>query len=129
MSILTTWDDKEQTRVLIEFETSWTWEELEAAIEVVDEMIGSVAHQVDIMIDVEGSTLPKDFLSAARNLLANPEGRPNEGSRVVIGANKVIRTAYTTLQKTFGEKLVGREIVFAEDLPQARSLLYSMRMK
>ncbi len=129
MGILTTWDDKAQTRVLIEFETTWTWDELEAAIEVVDGMIGSVSHQVDIMIDVEGSSLPKDFLSAAKNLLANPESRPNEGSRVVIGASKVIRGAYQTLQKTFGEKLVGREIVFAEDLPQARSLLYSMRMK
>ncbi|MCA9914490.1 MAG: hypothetical protein KC496_14150, partial [Anaerolineae bacterium] len=127
--ILTTWDDTARTRVLIEFETSWTWDELESAIEAVDQMIGSVTHQVDVMIDVEGSTLPKDFLSAAKNLLANPEGRPNEGSRVVIGAGKVIRTAYQTLQKTFGEKLVGREIVFAEDIPQARSLLYSMRMK
>jgi len=129
MGILTTWDDTAKTRVLIEFETTWTWDELESAIEAVDQMIGSVAHQVDVMIDVEGSTLPKDFLSAAKNLLANPEGRPNEGSRVVIGAGKVIRTAYQTVQKTFGEKLVGREIVFAEDLPQARSLLYSMRMK
>jgi len=129
MGILTTWDDRAQTRVLIEFESTWTWDELEQAIEVADQMIGSVSHQVDLMIDVEGSTLPKDFLNAARNLLANPEGRPNEGSRVVIGANKVIRTAYGTLQKTFGEKLVGREIVFAEDIPQARSLLYSMRMK
>lgn len=129
MGILTTWDDTAKTRVLIEFETTWTWDELESAIEAVDQMIGSVAHQVDVMIDVEGSTLPKDFLSAAKNLLANPEGRPNEGSRVVVGAGKVIRTAYQTVQKTFGEKLVGREIVFAEDLPQARSLLYSMRMK
>ncbi len=129
MGILTTWDDTAKTRVLIEFETTWTWDELESAIEAVDQMIGSVAHQVDVMIDVEGSTLPKDFLSAAKNLLANPEGRPNEGARVVIGAGKVIRTAYQTVQKTFGEKLVGREIVFAEDLPQARSLLYSMRMK
>lgn len=129
MGILTTWDDTAKTRVLIEFETSWTWDELEAAIEVADQMIASVTHQVDLMIDVEGSTLPKDFLNAAKNLLANPEGRPNEGSRVVIGAGKVIRTAYQTLQKTFGEKLVGREIVFAEDIPQARSLLYSMRMK
>lgn len=127
MGILIRWDDQARTRVLIEFETSWTWTDLDQAIQQADQFISSVPQSVDIIIDVEGSSLPGDFLNAARNLLANPEPRANEGRRVVVGANGLIRTAYQTVQKTFGAKLNGREVLFANDLPQARSMLYSMR--
>lgn len=128
MGIVTLWDDAAQTRVRVEFESEWTWTELESAIEVTDSFIASVEHVVDIIIDVEGSSLPKDFMNAAKNLLANPEARSNEGRRIVVGAGKVIRTAYQTLQKTFGSKLQGREVLFADDLAQARAILHSLRL-
>ena len=128
MAINTLWDDQNKTRILVEFETSWTWDELDAALEKADTMIISVNHAVDIIIDVEGSNLPKDFLKGARNLLANPEQRDNEGHRVVVGANNLMRQAYQTVMKAFGEKLTGRDILFANDLSHARTMLYSMRL-
>jgi hypothetical protein len=128
MAILITWDDSAKTRIRLEFESQWTWNELEEAISETDSFIGSVTHPVDIIIDVEGSNLPKDFMSAAKNLLANPEPRDNEGRRVVIGLNGVMQKAYQAIQKAFSHKLVGREILFAQDLSQARSMLYSMRL-
>jgi hypothetical protein len=128
MSITTLWDDSNKTRVRMEFETSWTWADLEKAISKTDEFIASVAHNVDIIIDLEGSTLPKDFMNAAKNLLGNPEPRANEGYRVVVGVNNVMQTAYQAIQKAFGDKLAGREVLFAQDLSHARSMLYSMRL-
>jgi hypothetical protein len=127
MGILVRWDDQAHTRILIEFETSWTWTDLDQALQQADHLIGSVPQSVDIIIDVEGSSLPGDFLNAAKNLLANPAPRANEGRRVVVGASSLIRTAYQTLQKTFSARLTGREVLFANDLAQARSMLYSMR--
>ena len=128
MAIETIWDDSAKTRIRIEFETSWTWRDLETAIAKSDEFIASVAHRVDIIIDLEGSSLPKDFMNAAKNLLQNPVPRDNEGYRVVVGVNNVMQKAYQAIQSAFGEKLVGREILFAQDLSQARSMLYSMRL-
>jgi hypothetical protein len=128
MAINTKWDDSNKTRILFEFETSWSWEELDIALETADKMIVSVNHPVDIIIDVEGSNIPKDFLSAAKNLLANPEQRENEGQRVIVGATNFMRQAYQTVMKAFGNKLNGREILFANDLSHARSMLYSMRL-
>ena len=128
MAIATLWDDVTKTRIRLEFETSWTWADLENAISKTDEFIASVAHSVDIIIDLEGSSLPKDFMNAAKNLLGNPEPRANEGYRVVVGVNNVMQTAYQAIQKAFGEKLTGREVLFAQDLSQARSMLYSMRL-
>jgi hypothetical protein len=128
MAIETIWDDSAKTRIRIEFETSWTWRDLETAIAKSDEFIASVAHRVDIIIDLEGSSLPKDFMNAAKNLLQNPVPRDNEGYRVVVGVNNVMQKAYQAIQSAFGEKLAGREILFAQDLSQARSMLYSMRL-
>src|SRR5215207_6425768 len=128
MAITTLWDDSNKTRIRMEFETSWTWADLENAISKTDEFIASVAHSVDIIIDLEGSSLPKDFMNAAKNLLGNPEPRANEGYRVVVGINNMMQTAYQAIQKAFGDKLAGREVLFAQDLSQARSMLYSMRL-
>ena len=127
MGINTKWDDAKQTRVLVEFETSWSWKELDDAFEAIDKLILSVTHNVDIIIDLEGTSIPKDFMNAAKKILANPERRDNEGNRVVIGASDFMRSAYQTLKGAFGNKLAGREVLFANDLSHARSMLFSMR--
>ena len=127
MAINTKWDDAKQTRVLVEFESSWTWAELDDALAAIDRLILSVTHTVDIIIDLEGSSIPKDFLNAAKNLLANPERRDNEGNRVVVGASDFMRTAYQTIKGAFGKQLTGREVLFANDLSHARTMLFSMR--
>lgn len=127
MAINTKWDDAKQTRVHVEFESSWTWAELDDALAAIDRLILSVTHPVDIIIDLEGSSIPKDFLNAAKNLLANPERRDNEGNRVVVGASDFMRTAYQTLKGAFGKQLTGREVLFANDLSHARTMLFSMR--
>jgi hypothetical protein len=127
MAINTKWDDAKQTRVLVEFESSWTWAELDEALAAIDRLIISVSHRVDIIIDLEGSSIPKDFLNAAKNILANPERRDNEGNRVVVGASDFMRSAYQTLKGAFGKQLTGREVLFANDIAQARSMLFSMR--
>ncbi|MDQ7023991.1 MAG: hypothetical protein Q9P01_03310 [Anaerolineae bacterium] len=128
MAIETLWDDSSKTRIRIEFETSWTWDDLETALIKTDDFLASVAHSVDIIIDLEGSSLPKDFMNAAKNLLQNPVPRDNEGYRIVVGVNNMMQKAYQAIQSAFGEKLAGRDILFAQDLSQARSMLYSIRL-
>ena len=129
MAINTFWDDGKKTRVLVEFETSWSWDELENAIRQIDQFIASVQHNVDIIIDVEGSTLPNDFMKAAKGLLnSNDDARDNEGHRIIVGASDTIRKAYQTFANTFGKRLIGREVLFANDLSHARAMLHSMRL-
>lgn len=130
MAIIAKWDDNGKTRILMEFETSWTWDQLDTALETTDNLLVEVPHIVDIIIDLEGSEIPKDYFKAAQKLLTAPnmDMRPNEGNRVVVGANKWMRTAYQTLAKTFPKQLDGREVLFANDLSHARGMIYSMRL-
>ena len=128
MAILTRWDNKKKTIVLPEFESEWTWQDLESAVQRADALIGSVAHYVDLIIDLEGAAIPKDVFTAAKTLLDSGEARPNEGARVVVGANGAIRTIYQTIQKTFNSAVEGREVLFAANLSDARAIIRGMAL-
>ena len=128
MAIVTRWDDKKKSIVLLEFESEWSWEELETAVLEADGMICSVEHFVDLIIDLEGTTIPKDIFSAAKTLLDSGEARPNEGARVVVGANGALKTIYQTIHKTFNSAMDGREILFAASLADARAIIRGLAM-
>ena len=128
MAIVTRWDNKKKTIVLLEFESEWTWDELEAAVEKADSLIGSVEHFVDLIIDLEGTSIPKDIFSAAKSLLDSGEARPNEGARVVVGANGAIRAIYQTIQKTFNSAVEGRDILFAPSMADARAIIRGLSL-
>lgn len=129
MGIFTRWMDSQQNIILIEFDTEWTWDDVHVAVEKADTMIGSVTHRVDLIIDmVDSTTVPKDFLNFAKELLnSEHDPRPNEGARVIVGASKAIRTAYNTLVKTFGNRIEGRGVHFAKDVQDARAIVMGLR--
>lgn len=128
MAIDTRWDNKKKTVILLEFESEWSWDELEAAVHQADQFIGSVEHFVDLIIDLEGTAIPRDILTAAKTLLASGEARPNEGVRVVVGANGAIRTIYQTIQKTFNSAVEGREVLFAPNMRDARAIVRGLAL-
>ena len=123
MAIALYWDTPDQQTVMMDFEEEWSWDDLEVALKQADEMIDSASSQVDLIINLDGSRIPRDFLQAARSLLANPEARPNEGHKVVVGANRGMRMAYSVLFRTFGSVLQGREVLFADTTEAAREML------
>jgi len=127
MGIVTRWDDQDKTTILLEFETSWTLDDLKQAVQTADELIGSVDHAVDLLIDIEDSRLPSDFMGMARLLLAEGEARANEGRRVIIGASMLFRQGYNAVKAAFRGKLEGREISFAADRSEGRAILRSLR--
>ncbi len=128
MAIVTRWDNKKQTIVLLEFESEWTWADLEEAVQKADRLIGSVDNIVDLIIDLEGAAIPRDILTGAKNLLAAGEARPNEGARVVVGANGMLQTIYQTLQKTMTNDVAGREVLFAPNMSDARAILRGLAL-
>lgn len=123
MGIHIRWDDRQQTRILIEFESLWTIEELKAAILRADEMIISVGHRVDILADIEGTSLPSDPMGLLKALLEEGDARANEGRRIVVGANSFIRNGYKMAKTLFSKQLAGRDLLFADDLDIARAIL------
>lgn len=128
MAIVTRWDNKQKSAIILEFESEWTRADLEAAVQTTDRLIGSVDRVVHLIIDLEGTSIPSDILSLAKDLLSSGEARPNEGARVVVGANGAMRTAYQMLQKTLLSAVEGREVLFAASLADARAILRGIAM-
>ncbi len=128
MAIVTRWDNKQKSAIILEFESEWTRADLEAAVQTTDRLIGSVDRVVHLIIDLEGTSIPSDILSLAKDLLSTGEARPNEGARVVVGANGAMRTAYQMLQKTLLSAVEGREVLFAASLADARAILRGIAM-
>lgn len=128
MAIVTRWDNKKKSIILLEFESEWTWDELEEAVQKADKLIGSVEHYVDLIIDLEGASIPGDILNGAKNLLASGEARPNEGARVVVGANSALQSFYQILQKTLHSNVNGREVLFAASLSDARAIIRGLAL-
>jgi hypothetical protein len=136
MAINTRWDNRDKTAILLEFETEWSFSDLEQAIQRVDDLLTTVPHMVDVLVDLEGAKIPKDVMNMAKLLLGggNSNGggtggdaRSNEGRRIVVGANSAIRQGYQLIQKMFSNQLKSREILFAEDLTTARAILGDLR--
>ncbi len=127
MAINTRWDNRDKTTILLEFETEWSFGDLEAAIQRIDDFIGTVPHPVDVLVDLEGTKIPKDVMNMAKLLLSNGDARANEGRRIVVGANNAIRQGYHLIHKMFSNQLKSREILFADDLSTARAILGDLR--
>lgn len=118
------WANDGHTIIELSFQHGWTWPELHKAIQQADDLITSVTHPVNLVIDIrQAGGLPRDFMTAAGELFAQGEARPNEGRKVVVGAGVLIRAGYSAFLKIYGDKLQNRPFLFANSLEEARQVL------
>lgn len=124
MHITVDWDNENRTIIRFQFQRGWTWDNLRAAIGQADDLITSVDHPVNLVIDIrEAGAIPADFMSGATDIFASGEARANEGVKVVVGAGRLVRMAYDALRRLYGSKLEGRPFLFASSLEEAYKLL------
>ncbi|MBZ0287168.1 MAG: hypothetical protein K8I30_06095, partial [Anaerolineae bacterium] len=117
----------EQTIGII-FQPGWSWDDVRAAGQKADQLIVDAPHRVDLLIDIrKAGGLPRDFLSQAGELLDQGSARANEGEKVIVGANWLIRTAYQGFLTVYGHRLEGRPLRFAADLNEAQQILDPLR--
>lgn len=123
MPIQAQWDDDQKQLIRVEVEGRWSWDELQSALEHTITMMDSVAHKVDFIIDVSRSSLIPGGATQAARSVATPETHRNEGMKVIVGANALMRIgyeAYRQINRSLGKT---QEFHFAKTLDQARSLI------
>jgi hypothetical protein len=109
------WADEAHTRIDISLRRGWNWNDLRQAVDAADTMIGSVSHTVNLLIDIrEAGGLPKDFLQVAGDLLGGGDPRPNQGETRILGANWMLRAAYQTLLRLYGNDMQKRTLRFVD---------------
>ncbi len=124
MTIKVAWDNSEHNVVRIVFQHGWIWQDLRQAIEQADDLITSQPHTVDLLIDIhDAGGIPSDFITRAGELFSQGDARANEGQKIIIGANTLVRIAYKGFLKIYGSKMESRPFKFADSLESARQLL------
>jgi hypothetical protein len=124
MGIQVGWDNGDNSTIRLAFEPGWTWNDLYGAIETADSMIVSHDNTVNLIIDIrKAGGIPGDFMRIAGDLFASGSARPNEGTRVVVGAGRLIRLAYNSVVNIYSGQLKDRRFLFASTLDEARELL------
>lgn len=123
MAIHVDWDDEQKRLIFVRVDGRWTWDELERSLRDAIAMMDTVPHKVNFIIDIRGGHM--DFGSALGQMqkAATPETHRNEGMKIVVGANRMIRSlygAYRTLMQSMGKD---QEFLFADDIEQARAII------
>lgn len=127
MAIQTQWDDEQKQVIRVEVEGRWSWDELQSALERTIEMMDSVPHKVDFIIDVSRSSLiPGGATQAAQNV-ATPETHRNEGVKVIVGANPLMRIAYEAYRRINKSLGKNQEFHFAKTRDEARAFIVRER--
>jgi hypothetical protein len=124
MSIKVAWDNADRTIISFDFDNRWDWDELYAASDQATEMLDSVDHMVDFIMDIRETVIPKDFMSHAERLASG--SHPRRGVMVVVGVNGLLRTVGSGLRRLFPDAT--RNLVFAADVEEAYEVIEEKQM-
>jgi hypothetical protein len=127
MAIQTQWDDGQNKVIRVEVEGRWSWDELQTALKHTIELMDSVPHKVDFIIDVSRSSLIPGGATQAAQSVATPETHRNEGIKVVVGSNALMRIAYEAYRRINSSLGKNQEFLFAKSREDARTLIFRER--
>jgi hypothetical protein len=102
MSVRVYWEDQSKTIVRYDFAGAWTWNELYAAYYEAIAMERSVAHRVDVILDLRASgPIPANALLHLKNF--SEKQPPNIGLSFFVTSNNFIRSLYQVGTKFYGK--------------------------
>ena len=124
MGVVVDWTDTEKKIIRYDFPGQWTWDELYAAMNQVNEMMATVPYNVYVVISFERSKgIPPGALTHLR--IGTLKAAPNWGGGVFIG----VSTLLTALLNTFTliNKKLGDRYAIAKDNEEAMAIIRKWR--
>ncbi len=122
MPVNVKWYDERQAVLWYSYEGRWTWDEFYQAFEHGNEMIESVEHKVDTIIDLRRSSLlPSNVMS--RGNFMSAKLHPRHGTTVVVGANSFVQLLYDMFRKLYGKTADKMHLRFVQTLDEAFTIL------
>lgn len=127
MKVSIDWDNDEQTIVRYTFEQGWDWQDLYAAMDNAGDMIETVPHSVDVLMDLSQSNLiPKNAISQIKRGYDNPK-KPNIGLTVVVTPNSFMNAIVSMAKKIWSGGQDVWELEFVKTVEEAYSTIATRR--
>jgi hypothetical protein len=120
MSITVTWDNPAKTALRYEFADRWQWDDFKKAFRQAQQMLASVGHIVDVIVDFQNSgCVPTETLARLAYVAGS---RPaNLGSNIIVGSQVFDTTTFTVFGNFYGD--IARTYYMTHSLDRARALL------
>jgi hypothetical protein len=120
MTINIVWDNPEKTIARYDYEGKWSWEELYKALQEFHQMLDTVNHPVDVIIDMQRTRLlPENVLARGSNV--GQMVHPNQGITVVVGANSLVRAMADLYKRIYAKKAAN--FFMASKLDEAHAII------
>ena len=122
------WDGKEQQVFLLEFKGDWTWDDLDAVLQVTrrisrerQQIIGAILDLRDAVALPGGFLFKREGLNQFRELLKMSRSGRENGPLVVVGIGGFFRSLIDTVGR-INQRAVSN-VHFAETMSEARQLM------
>jgi hypothetical protein len=129
MSIIVDWYNDNHTEIVHTYIGDWTWDELFAALDQIMQLMDSVNHTVNVIINMRQSQrMPTMFAPSSLRKIAYaaPTHHRNSGLFVILGANAFIKGMFSIFSKLYPH--VAERYQFIEDEEQLESLLLDKQL-
>jgi hypothetical protein len=126
MNIEVGWDNTENTAVLLRYHIGWRLQDLDIAFLEVNSLFESVPHPVDLIIDISNAgQAPRDTQRRFREIVSKKHR--NIRKVVFVGGRGFISKVLTTITNLLSQIYQPPDLLFAENIEDARILLFSTR--
>ncbi len=123
MGINISWSSESKNIIHYVFEGRWDWNDFRHAIKDAADMIDTVNHPVDVIMDFSNaSMLPNGAISQVKQAFSTPK-HPNINLTVIVGASAFIQSIADLGRKLSRSAAENWSIQFAPTLPAAFNLL------
>ena len=123
MKIQVNWHNEQQTVLYYSFEVGWDWKDMYDAFAQARDMMESVDHHVNIIMDLSHvSLIPKGALAKIRWAFESPKQK-NIGLTVVVTPSSFIKSMIDLGTKLWGRAVKQWSVVFVTTLEEAYMLI------
>ena len=127
MAITIGWENEQQRIIRADVNARWSFDEMHDALRQTIGMMDGVSHKVDFIIDVSRASLIPGGATQAAQSVATPETHPNEGIKIVVGANALVRFAYEAYRRINRSLGKDQEFLFARSREEALAMITRVR--
>jgi len=118
MGITVTWDDPQQSTLLVTYDRFWNWVEFDRAVKDVFTRIENADHTIHLIFDVTQSPFPPDGAMWRFKRVASIK-HANTGQIVFVGSNLFLQSMANAVLKLVKK----HDFIFIRTLDDARKLL------
>lgn len=127
MNIDVMWDNETKTIIRYLFKNGWNWDDYFAAIKAAGELLDTVDHKVDIVMDFHSANMiPQGAITQVQRAFSHPR-HPNIALTIFVGANAFIRAIEGIGRKLAPSAAQKWDLAFAATLEEAYRISESHR--